>query len=67
MFVVDQREPLSTTEEAIKDKVIPEIDVRTETRKQLFVDQIKPSGHFGLNDELVYSTGNGCAGMMGWL
>lgn len=64
LFLVDQRSPLISTQQ------LPQyIDKQSSQsiREQLFFNQLKPSGHFGVYDNLVYSTGNGSCALLGWM
>jgi hypothetical protein len=61
-FIVDQAKPLTTTN---ADLTIN--DDRKKVRKDMFKEQIKPSGMFVPNTNLVSSTGNGCMAQVGWL
>jgi len=64
-FVVDQRSPLTSTIEFNKLE-IKKKDEAEEIRKQLFLEQIEPTGSFGIN-EGVHSTGNGSVALLGWV
>jgi hypothetical protein len=61
-FIVDQSKPLKSTVTNLNIS-----DNRFEVRKNLFVEQIKPSGIFAPDTGLVYSTGNGVMAQVGWL
>ena len=64
LFIVDQRTPLQSTQQLPErlDKQASE-----SIREQLFFEQLKPSGKFGIYDNLVYSTGNGSCALLGWM
>ena len=66
-FVVDQRSPLMSTTlyQELKSSKI-KIEEANEIRKKLFIEQIQPSGTFGV-DNGVYSTGNGSVALLGWV
>lgn len=64
-FVVDQRSPLMSTSE-FQNLQSPKIEEANEIRKKLFIEQIQPSGSFGVDDG-VYSTGNGSVALLGWV
>jgi hypothetical protein len=61
-FIVDQSKPLSSTKE---DLVI--IDDRSRVRLNLFKEQIKPTGIFVPDTEMIISTGNTSGVQVGWL
>ena len=64
LFLVDQRSPLLSTQH------LPQfLDKRASesVRERLFFDQLKPSGQFGVYDNLIYSTGNGSCALLGWM
>ena len=46
---------------------IPDREASLKLRDELFVEQIKPAGKFGLDEDLFFSTGNGCAAAIGWV
>jgi hypothetical protein len=61
-FIVDQSKPLKSTVNT------PNIlENRFQIRKNLFMEQIKPSGIFAPDTGSVYSTGNGIMGQVGWM
>eukprot|EP01126_Amoeba_proteus_P031061 TRINITY_DN30586_c0_g1_i2.p1 TRINITY_DN30586_c0_g1~~TRINITY_DN30586_c0_g1_i2.p1 ORF type:complete len:560 (-),score=121.17 TRINITY_DN30586_c0_g1_i2:182-1861(-) len=64
-FVVDQRSPLSSTSNLVK-KNERERRIAFEKRRELFLEQIQPTGSFGI-DESVHSTGNGSVALLGWV
>jgi tetratricopeptide (TPR) repeat protein len=61
-FIVDQGKPLQSTNNDLNI-----LDNRLEIRENLFREQIKPTGIFAPNSGLIYSTGNGTVGQVGWL
>ena len=65
-FIVDQRKPLISTRELHNIGQAP-TEFERENRENLFIDQIKPSGKFGISSDLISSTGNGCVALLGWL
>jgi hypothetical protein len=61
-FIVDQSKPLESTKLTLDIN-----DDSFKMRKFLFREQIEPTGIFVPNTGLVYSTGNGVVGQVGWL
>ena len=55
-FIHDQRKKSMSTR-LIKD--VPDREANLKQRDELFVEQIKPAGKFGLDEDLFFSTGNG--------
>ena len=64
-FVVDQRSPLSSTNE-LNPLLVTEKKNSNQIRKELFLDLLKPTGSFGVGGG-VYSTGNGSVALLGWI
>ena len=48
-----------------KDYVLKDNE-RKDLRKKLFLELIEPTGKFSLNNDYVYSTGNGSIAELGW-
>jgi hypothetical protein len=60
-FIVDQSKPLVSTKADLTIK-----KNRSKIRTQMFKEQIKPSGMFVPDTEIVCTTGNGSAVQIGW-
>ena len=65
-FIVDQRNPLKSTRE-LGNIGQPPTELQLENRENLFLEQIEPSGKFGVSSNLVSSTGNGSVALLGWM
>jgi hypothetical protein len=61
-FIVDQSKPLLSTK---IDLTV--LDDRQQIRTDMFKEQLRSTGSFVPDTELVYSTGNGTAAQIGWL
>jgi hypothetical protein len=61
-FIVDQSNPLTSTKADLTVK-----ENRSKIRTKMFKEQIKPSGMFVPDTEIVCTTGNGSAVQIGWL
>ena len=64
LFVVDQRAPLPSTRDRPAGTA-GEVDDMT--RWALLQEQLRPAGQFGVDQERVYSTGNGSVALLGWM
>ena len=66
-FIVDQNKPLKNTNDFLEEKdYVLKDNERKDLRKKLFLELIEPTGKFSLNNDYVYSTGNGSIAELGW-
>jgi hypothetical protein len=66
LFVVDQRHPLPTAPEAGLSTKLSKKD-RERLRQQMLMEQLAPTGKFGVDSSRIFSTGNGSTAFMGWV